>query len=175
MFKRALLSAVTVLTVATGFASAQPWWGYNPDIYYERQARRWVQLYLNRNPTIQEQAMVVEQLRRGVSPIAVQANILSSDEYMRRWGGNTQGFIQGLYRDILGRNATVAEVGAAVGQVNGLGRYRYAGIFLTRNTRNQFFVPVVVGPWGTGLPWYDGNFPVLQPILIPRPNFVFVW
>jgi hypothetical protein len=67
----------------------------------------WYRTYLGRGSLDDPGSLVwVDQLRQGFSPQAVQAGILSSDEYYFRNGGSIQGFIQGLYRDALGRSPT---------------------------------------------------------------------
>jgi len=52
----------------------------------------------------------VDQLRQGFPPETVQAGILSSDEYYFRNGGTMQGFIQGLFRDTVGRAPSPSEM-----------------------------------------------------------------
>jgi hypothetical protein len=52
----------------------------------------------------------VKHLRCGERPEEVEALILASDEYYHRNGCTPEGFVNGLYRDILGRSACPQEV-----------------------------------------------------------------
>lgn len=52
----------------------------------------------------------VSQLHCGGSPLSVQAGILGSDEYWCAHGGSPQGFVVGLYNDVLGRQPRPDEV-----------------------------------------------------------------
>jgi len=90
----------------------------------------WVLIYLGRKPTEKEHALLMQRLRTGTNPITVQSSILSSDEYFKKNGSNTQGFINGLFKDILGRKATPAEILQLSAKANGAGRARFAADFL---------------------------------------------
>jgi hypothetical protein len=64
----------------------------------------WYQTFLRRNPARDRSTYAwAEQLRRGVSPNAVLAGIISSDEYYAKGGSNPEGFIRNLFADILVR------------------------------------------------------------------------
>jgi hypothetical protein len=70
----------------------------------------WYQRFLHRSPTSAEIANWVGMLL-GATDEDVEAGILGSDEYYNsRGGGTNAGFVEALYRDILGRTPTDAEV-----------------------------------------------------------------
>ncbi|MCE9532203.1 MAG: hypothetical protein K8T89_13950 [Planctomycetes bacterium] len=100
--------------------------------YNQRLATDWVRIYLGRKPTEKELALMMQRLRTGASPAAVQASILSSDEYYKKYG-NTQAFINGVFQDVLGRKATAAEILQLSAKVNGMGRARFAAEFVAAN------------------------------------------
>ena len=102
------------------------------DEYFTRIADEWFQLYLGRKPSDKEQAQTLQKMRVGTNPIAIQATMLASDEYYKNHGNSTQGFIQGMFNDLIGRKATPAEVAMLQAQINGFGRYRFAVEFLTK-------------------------------------------
>jgi hypothetical protein len=62
----------------------------------------WYARFLNRPPDAFAGGSI-DALRRGQSPEAVLAQILGSPEYFARGGGTPQGFLQTLYRDVVGR------------------------------------------------------------------------
>ena len=51
---------------------------------------------------------------RCAGPEAARAGILGSDEYYCRHGGTPEGFVTGLYREVLGREPACAEVASWV-------------------------------------------------------------
>jgi hypothetical protein len=115
----------------------------------QRLVNEWYNAYLGRQPQAQEAARLVLQLRNGTSAEVIQANILASPEYYRRSGNTPQGFIAALFRDVLNRPATNAEVAANLARVNGNGRAAFALELL--NARNRGLnpgqlVPVPVVP-----------------------------
>jgi hypothetical protein len=75
----------------------------------DRQVRDWYKRYLQREAGAASRTWS-DQLRQGADPTDVEAGILASDEYYDRHGGWEPGFVQGLYRDVLGRRASHAEV-----------------------------------------------------------------
>jgi len=140
MWKRILLGAVLTIGLLPAFASAQYPSMHNhrrnpfpQETYYEKMANQWVRLYLNRLPTQREVLLITAQLRSGKTHEEVQANIISSDEYYRKSGYNMSNFIRKLFLDVLGRNATPAEVGMLIGKATAYGRYRFALEFLVAN------------------------------------------
>jgi hypothetical protein len=63
-------------------------------------------------------ALWVDELVAGVSEAQVVQGIMDSQEYQSAHTDNTS-FIQDLYFDILGRNASATEVNAILGELNG--------------------------------------------------------
>ncbi|MFM8931251.1 MAG: DUF4214 domain-containing protein, partial [Gemmataceae bacterium] len=70
--------------------------------------------YLGRTPVSAGLAAHAGALQRGVSPERVDASILGSNEYFARQGSGNIPFVQGLYRDVLGREADSAGLEAHV-------------------------------------------------------------
>jgi len=70
----------------------------------------WYHRYLGRCPDPCGLNTWVGQLGCGIAPLAVEAGILSSDEYYCRHGHTPVGFVAGLYADVLGRGACAWEV-----------------------------------------------------------------
>lgn len=97
-------------------------WVREREEYQERLANEWVKTYLGRQPTEKELSILRQRLRTGANPLAVQSSILSSDEYYKKCGGTTNGFIHGLFMDVLGRKATPQELLRLTAKANGLGR-----------------------------------------------------
>lgn len=91
----------------------------------------------------------VRALHRGAEPVFVEASLLGSDEYFLKHGGMPQGFIDGMFHDVLGRCAQPAEMRFWVEEYRGLGcRHRLAYRFL-RDTRPAVVVehaPVIHQP-----------------------------
>ncbi len=90
---------VTLFGVAALAAPAYPQ-------YYQGGARRlvegWYARFLNRAPDAYAGGWI-NALRHGQSPEAVLAQILGSPEYYAKGGGTPEGFLQTLYRDVVGR------------------------------------------------------------------------
>ena len=68
--------------------------------------RLWYRKYLGREVDPAGIDRYVGLLRQGSSPLDCQAELLGSDEYYARQGSTLDGFIAGLFRDVLGRNPT---------------------------------------------------------------------
>ncbi len=134
----AAMAAIAVLFPASQQAAAQviivP---NNPlkerDEYFGRIIKEWYQQYLGRKPNETEHAQMMQKVRVGANAIALQATIIGGDEYYKKHGSSTQGFIQGVFGDILGRKATPAEVALLQAQINGFGRYKFAVEFLMKS------------------------------------------
>lgn len=129
MLKRFVLGAVLALTAGTGVSQAYPlfWnWGYGGNPYYRSLAIGWVRLYLRRNPTAWEVLLIENQLDAGFTADQVQANILASNEYYVRAGGNNFRFIQNMVADVLGRLPTLEEQSYLLGRIFNGGRYAAA-------------------------------------------------
>src|SRR4051794_17820071 len=103
------------------FAPAQPYRRASRVDRHERLAVDWMQLYLRRNPTRYEVLQITNQLRSGVSPLEVQAGILSSNEYIRRSGNGLYTWANSMVADALGRPITPADRAIVVDLVNNYG------------------------------------------------------
>src|SRR5262245_28124034 len=92
------LAALTLFTLGAGASSAAA--QYDSDV---QLVRNWYSQFLSRAPAPEEINSLVNELRRGVLPEEVLGTVLASREYIDRHGGTPEGFILGLYRDILHR------------------------------------------------------------------------
>lgn len=102
---------VSFLFPAVGHAQAQP----------DALVASWYRQYLGRNPDPSAQGWV-DILRVGQAPDLVLAQILGSTEYYDRAGSTPEGFVQSLYRDLLGRGPSRQQLveGVRVVEANGL-------------------------------------------------------
>jgi len=66
--------------------------------------------FLNRAPDAAGFSFFVRQLQNGTAPEVIEAEFVSSPEYVSNHGGITGGWIFGLYHDLLGRLPSNAEV-----------------------------------------------------------------
>jgi hypothetical protein len=97
----------------------------------EDLVQSWYHCYLGRVADPSGFQAWVQALRCGTPPVEVQASILASEEYYCRYGHTPQGFVTGLYQDVLGRGACAQEVQAWVGRLVPCGdRQRLARDFL---------------------------------------------
>lgn len=71
----------------------------------------WYQRYLGRSADRGGLGTFAGMLARGTPADQVQATLLASDEFWRRYGGTPAGFIGGLYECVLSRSPTRGEVG----------------------------------------------------------------
>jgi hypothetical protein len=101
---RYLLAATVagLLFLSTGSARAQ---------YYDpaQLVQSWYARYLGRQVDPNGLSIWVQQVR-SYGPVQAQAGILGSDEYYARHGSRPEGFVQGLYADVLGRAASRREM-----------------------------------------------------------------
>jgi hypothetical protein len=73
----------------------------------------------------------VRQLRCGKPPECVEAALLGSDEYYRLHGCTPEGFVRGLYADVLGRAPGERDLGFWMGRLGACGcREKLARAFL---------------------------------------------
>jgi hypothetical protein len=70
----------------------------------------WYKTYLNRTPDESTLSAYVSELKRGVLPSMVKAQILGSDEYYERHRRKPELFITGLFQDLRSRAPTPAEL-----------------------------------------------------------------
>ena len=101
---RYLLAATVagLLFLSTGSARAQ---SYDP----AQLVQSWYARYLGRPADPNGLSIWVQQVR-AYGPAQAQAGILGSDEYYARRGYRPEGFVQGLYADVLGRSASRREI-----------------------------------------------------------------
>ena len=86
------------------------WGGWRPDDPNADMIDAWFQRYLGRSVDRGGLASRLMLLRQGADPQSVEADIIGSGEYWERNGSNVEGFIRGLYRDLLDRDCTRDEV-----------------------------------------------------------------
>jgi hypothetical protein len=102
-----------------------------------RLVRSWYVSHLGRPAGNGEEQFWVRTLMSGVTEEQVLATILSSAEFLNRAAalydmGSVEGdFIQGLYKQILGRTASRAEINAWLPHLPSHGRYGIANIFVS--------------------------------------------
>src|SRR5262245_262478 len=70
----------------------------------------WYARYLHRPVDPLGEEVWVGQLRGGAPAAQVESQILGSEEYYRQNGGCPEKFVEGLYRDVLGRCGSPAEI-----------------------------------------------------------------
>ena len=94
--------------------------------------------YLGRTPESAGLGAHSGALQRGVSPERVDASILGSNEYFARQGSGNIPYVQGLYRDVLGREADASGLEAHVAALaRGASRNEVAYAFLTGGERGR--------------------------------------
>jgi hypothetical protein len=76
----------------------------------DRLVAGWYEQYLGRSAYIDELPYWTDQMCRGASPDVIRAGILASEEYYCRRGEAPEGFVAGLYADVLGRTACEREI-----------------------------------------------------------------
>jgi len=145
MLKNISLGIALLLGVGAGVAPAQPsMWrqrSQQNQNRFERWATDWVRLYLRRNPTQNELLTLVNQLRNGADPLSVQANILSSNEYIRRSGNSQIAWANSMVADTLGRPATPLDRSLVLDLVNNYGFYTAALLTLQSRTATGVGTP----------------------------------
>jgi hypothetical protein len=101
-----LLAGAAVLALAPDAPAQQP------PSYVEAAAQvdGWYQRFLGRTASTDRGSNLwVTQLTQGNSPEAVLAGILSSNEYYAKGRNTAEGFVNNLFRDLLGRRPTARE------------------------------------------------------------------
>jgi HEAT repeats/Domain of unknown function (DUF4214) len=77
---------------------------------YAEMVESWYAQYMHRSADPAAVANYAALLRRGVPPEEVQANMLGSAEYFLVHGRSAEGFVRGLYNDVLQREPRGGEV-----------------------------------------------------------------
>ena len=86
--------------------------------------RLWYRKFLGREVDPSGIDRYVGLLRQGASALDCQAELLGSDEYYQRQGSNLNGFVAGLYGDVLGRAPTSRDLRSWQNTFNRLGGNR---------------------------------------------------
>jgi hypothetical protein len=142
-------AAAVALTLGLGFeAKAQD----GPEV---RLVQNWYFRYLQRPADAVGLDGWVCQLRRGTPAECVEAQILASDEYYCLHGRTAEGFIAGLYGDVLGRAPAPCDVRHWEDQLCRNGRVEMTKQFLC-DARRELAGPAV--------PVY---VPAAAPVLVP--------
>lgn len=114
---------------------------------FERLATGWVETYLGRKPTARELTTLTTQLRSGLDPARVQANVLSSNDYFVRAGRNLTNFARALVRDVAARPATPLEIQNLTRLAAAQGRNAAAlQVIVATQVRPPVVVPVPIIP-----------------------------
>ena len=120
---RIFMAAAFILVTIAGEGRAQPGSA-------ESLVASWYHRYLEREPDPTGFYDHVRALRGGAPPVAVEAEILGSEEYYRLQGANPRGFVFGLFRDVLGRPPAPGEMAYWLDRVRDEGRAGAARSFL---------------------------------------------
>ena len=123
---RYLLAATVAALLIPSPGSAQAQY-YDP----AQLVQSWYARYLGRQADPSGLSIWVQQVR-SFGPVQAQAGILGSDEYYARHGYRPEGFVHGLYADVLGRTASRRESHSWVSRltVDGGNRTQLAQEFL---------------------------------------------
>jgi hypothetical protein len=91
---------------------AGAWIGRPPPVQNNQRAlvESWYQLFLHRPADEGGMRDFMDRLRRGASPLEVQAAMLGSDEYFRLNGSRDRAWIAAMYSDVLNRSPSPREV-----------------------------------------------------------------
>lgn len=128
--RRFIIAASLGALFALGSAFAQPTYpqtyGQPPDTLVQT----WYQKYLHRMPEYGGMQNWVNALNSGQSPQVVQAQILGSQEYANQNGNTPEGFVQGMFRDVVGRRPTPQEYSYWLAQAQNMSPADTANAFL---------------------------------------------
>jgi Domain of unknown function (DUF4214) len=100
--------------------------------YLSDQVAAMYRLYLNREPDTGGAQHWTSFLQAGGTLEELAAELTSSEEYFVLQGGTNQGFVLGLYKDVLNRTPSIADLaGWEAALAAGASRLEVAGSFLT--------------------------------------------
>ncbi|MBL9122240.1 MAG: DUF4214 domain-containing protein [Planctomycetaceae bacterium] len=134
-FSAQVVAGATAAQVADQLVSSTEYLGKVVDSYYAT--------YLQRKADPAGRAAWIAELQGGKTPDQVIASFLQSAEYASRNASNTA-FVDGLYRDLLGRNADSAGRNSWVAQLNsGKSRTEVIASFLGSQERREKIVDQV--------------------------------
>jgi hypothetical protein len=120
-------AAAVLLLLTPAFAPAQYYRG-DPSALVDS----WYRTYLG-HPADSGITYWVNHLQQGDSPDSVIAGILASDEYYKKCGGTPDGFIAGLFKDLLQRRPTTSELDFWVRRLYTQDRQDLAHDLMTQN------------------------------------------
>jgi hypothetical protein len=123
----------------------------------------WYGRYLGRPADAVGLRTCVTDLRSGVDPIVVKASILASREYYVRHGATPEGFVIGLYRDVLGDRPCSHDLRLWCDRFRHCGCRETLAIRFLRENRVAVARPVIVEPVVTPRPV------VVEPVVVHRP------
>jgi hypothetical protein len=104
--------------------------------YYTGLVRTTYQHLLHRTPLNTELSSVVAQMQGGLSDEQLEANLISSPEYIRNHGSTQTGWIRGMYQDLLNRTPTQPEINTWLGILNsGVSQTTAAYLFASGSER----------------------------------------
>lgn len=103
--------------------------------YYGQVVTAAYQKYLGRSPEASGLQYWVNNLRAGMRVEQFEAALASSGEYISRQGGVGATWVRALYRDVLGRTASQAEVDYWVGQFPNYSPFQIAYSFANSDER----------------------------------------
>lgn len=84
------------------------------------QVRYWFTHYLGQEPDRGTMRNYLLQMQNGASPVDLQARLLASDSFSRRFGTTPDDFVYGLYTTVLNREP-------AQWEIHGWAKHMYAG------------------------------------------------
>jgi uncharacterized protein YkwD len=105
----AIRNGATPAAVTAGFTTSAE--------YYRHEVIQWFQQYLRRTPDAPTVATLVSLMQQGTSEMTVLQGLLSSSEYFGLKGANAVDYVQGLFRDVLGRAPGPTEAAPWVSRV----------------------------------------------------------
>jgi hypothetical protein len=100
---RAGLAQPMLVTTAPGFSAAAAKDLVSSSEYFTNLVSAFYQQVLHRQPDSAGAAFWVSQLQHGVTDEQLEANLLSSTEYVTDHGGGGSTWVTGVYNDLLGR------------------------------------------------------------------------
>jgi hypothetical protein len=167
----ATLATAAVLSLVLGVLPARAGGCHNTEL-----VSGWYQQYLHRLPDECGLRGWVGQLYKGASPLEVEAHILASDEYYHIHGCSPEGYVTGLYVDVLGRKPGYEELCGWTKNLSRCGcRFKLAREFLCAakaelsRAHAPHKVPVYAPPGPPVTPVYAPGRPVSPVFAPPAP------
>ena len=168
MRRRTMITAAALLALGVSGFPAEALGCERSDL-----VQSWYGRYLNRQADPAGLDNWVRQLRNGTPPEHVQASILGSEEFYGNYGRSPEGYVTGLYTEVLGRKPCHKDIVEWCGNLRRCGcRVKLAQQFLTSCRRELAVVPVPVAAPVYAPPVYaPPPAPVYQPapVVVPAP------